>query len=883
MSDPSSSEQEVFKALNTSQSFSFISGNIPETEVDWEDETQVSLPTPTGVLMSTPIVGSPEHIQQIKRCKQGRKLQETHANTKRALQLEEHATIRAAIQGLNDQGIKLGAVIDYIFDPCHHQGNTRWQQVFSRPGTVGRYLDWWTSSGYPETVRADVKGSAKGYMTKLVADEAQNLSNSKILKTPKRIISSNLVQSFSLKGINARLVEMIPVSLQLVLALCESSQGQREHKDRHRERTTNIITCVILTCLGKYSHANNFHKRLFGLYLYSTGAQHQVIEVLSSLGVTESYSNLVTLNTHCTKTKHLIKDAPGTDETAVKSYTGTLNQLTQLEDLNAEVLQQAIPDARPLSISDILLTENEENEFDEYLLFTLLDIIIKHGGPGFNHFEADLVMHQPESKDKIEVHQTPLHPLLSWNIDESTITGNAEVDAAIAGQQDKYEVLDAFVLINGLFHAKIADIHGLLETHFGKPELGVADPGSLCFHNSHLDRLPITLTSLPTFRTLCHLVFVSLYARVLHCLLHVSGEETLENYSSHVTLWDVLVPHAQRILDEYASAATVLDLRYECKQTEEASEKMGSEPDAVGDMVFENGVLFLHDALVSQELTNAVKAGDSGHVVLCLKLWAQSFWGNGHTKYAHEMLHLIHNLTNVWPQKICEIFLNNWLGNPSGNPNSFVELDLIQEHLNYWIKVVFKAHGSNASWEWLEWIAPCIDILCQLARGFHNTLGTDQGTRHAPPDLTKDIQTLMDSLDDYKVYELIPGHVIKGGCPVPDVVSVGYQNLTQGTGKPLQDFNESFQKLQERHQNPPVTEELATEAGVATPSSLINFDPLVAPKLAPSGILSGLEEQDDDGEDSVPRGGPEDVAFDMDVVESRLPVDIEIESDTDDK
>ena len=33
--------------------------------------------------------------------------------------------------------------------------------------------------------------------------------------------------------------------------------------------------------------------------------------------------------------------------------------------------------------------------------------------------------------------------------------------------------------------------------------------------------------------------------------------------------------------------------------------------------------------------------------------------------------------------------MNNWLLNPTGKPNSFVEIDLMQEHLNYWIKVGF--------------------------------------------------------------------------------------------------------------------------------------------------------------------------------------------------
>ena len=31
--------------------------------------------------------------------------------------------------------------------------------------------------------------------------------------------------------------------------------------------------------------------------------------------------------------------------------------------------------------------------------------------------------------------------------------------------------------------------------------------------------------------------------------------------------------------------------------------------------------------------------------------------------------------------------MNNWLVNPTGKANSWVEVDLMQEHLNFWIKV----------------------------------------------------------------------------------------------------------------------------------------------------------------------------------------------------
>lgn len=34
-----------------------------------------------------------------------------------------------------------------------------------------------------------------------------------------------------------------------------------------------------------------------------------------------------------------------------------------------------------------------------------------------------------------------------------------------------------------------------------------------------------------------------------------------------------------------------------------------------------------------------------------------------------------------------DIVLNNWLVNPTGKESSWVEVDLMQEHMNYWIKV----------------------------------------------------------------------------------------------------------------------------------------------------------------------------------------------------
>jgi hypothetical protein len=120
-------------------------------------------------------------------------------------------------------------------------------------------------------------------------------------------------------------------------------------------------------------------------------------------------------------------------------------------------------------------------------------------------------------------------------------------------------------------------------------------------------------------------------------------------------------------------------------------------------MVFENGCLFLRDALLTRLFADSIKSGGSGLVILVLKHWVFSYRRNGRTKYAHQMLHLFHNLANVWTKeiryvtsliqnqyltKVCrKVVTQNWFLNPTGKANAFVEIDLVQEHLNCWIKV----------------------------------------------------------------------------------------------------------------------------------------------------------------------------------------------------
>ena len=153
----------------------------------------------------------------------------------------------------------------------------------------------------------------------------------------------------------------------------------------------------------------------------------------------------------------------------------------------------------------------------------------------------------------------------------------------------------------------------------------------------------------------------------------------------------------------------------------------------------------------------------------------------------------------------------------------------------------------NASWDWLDTLAPTIEVLRNTAQNFNDTLGADQGTRHAPPDLTNDIATLMDSLNVNNVYRLQKGRVLgeDTGGTVKDVRLVGLHSLTEGK-TPLTKYNEAVQHLQCRHSMMSVAEQKSQfqpppePSAPATPNPPTNpSPPLENPAVAPG---------EDDGE-----------------------------------
>ena len=73
------------------------------------------------------------------------------------------------------------------------------------------------------------------------------------------------------------------------------------------------------------------------------------------------------------------------------------------------------------------------------------------------------------------------------------------------------------------------------------------------------------------------------------------------------------------------------------------------------------------------------------------------------------------------------------------------------------LQTVYSAQGSGASWEWLKMVSPCVNVLRRLVSGMNDAIGSKQGTKHAAPDIARDLRELRHSLAEAQVYEIKPG------------------------------------------------------------------------------------------------------------------------------
>ncbi|KAG9092764.1 hypothetical protein FS749_015455 [Ceratobasidium sp. UAMH 11750] len=157
-----------------------------------------------------------------------------------------------------------------------------------------------------------------------------------------------------------------------------------------------------------------------------------------------------------------------------------------------------------------------------------------------------------------------------------------------------------------------------------------------------------------------------------------------------------------------------------------------------------------------------------------------TFWGGGATNYGNELLELACNYFYEYPADLQSAILNNYLVNPSGLPNHWHELDLLQEHHNLWIKHVFNKKNSDFDSKFLR-RAVSVNIrgFGKLRDTLLHMLGLSAvSTGRSLPDYEHDIDVLATHYRRSDLFTFKHGRF--QAFSVVDTFSRGYEKLESG-------------------------------------------------------------------------------------------------------
>ena len=134
---------------------------------------------------------------------------------------------------------------------------------------------------------------------------------------------------------------------------------------------------------------------------------------------------------------------------------------------------------------------------------------------------------------------------------------------------------------------------------------------------------------------------------------------------------------------------------------------------------------------------------------------------------------------HVFNDKQREVILNNWLVNLSGKADRWHELDLLQEHLNFWIKVFFNSRNSAFDSPFLQNVALNILGFSHLRTVLESVIGISASTSyHHKPSKIADIRALAARHEQDNIFTFHPGRTQP--FKAKDVFQIGMEKLRSG-------------------------------------------------------------------------------------------------------
>ncbi|KAF6745813.1 hypothetical protein DFP72DRAFT_992947 [Ephemerocybe angulata] len=674
-------------------------------------------------------------------------------------------------------------------------------------------IDEWVSKRFLDVLQRE--GAALAAM--LVPEEGANVSSA--------------LARYSLPQLLLDAKEAAPNLVQALSTVLLYKEGDEDSRRKRDVVLANMLSTVAQT---RHERASTY-QIVASLYLYACGATKSLYEVLNHAGFALSYTSATIKlkelsRERVTELKRLVRTQPcmiawdnvnipfrvneqrvaskdhfdnGTTATLIPLFAvapGTL----PLSLLPPRLTRRITFDFKPET--DLLPTRQQIQELETCLLWHLEDLLMQSFPALQKRLENTGTNLAPPMINAIPLHKSAQYPLPAALIDESTIDGTLEVidhiffktlglnedeirqhgiffthgdqltvsliDSASGSRRDDARLVDnpsKFMKPQfGLFHAKMAGIRCVANEYWGTS--GSPAPWSLWKVNSLLGRKPISVgwqakTPAPYQPVLELITKLALPANILDGYRIHSGKKLdiwIKEITDHASLRLVTL----KVFRELCSACRVAMLRKKVDR----------------DVTLENIILFNRDALIFVALQGAVKRGDVGTVVNVLTYWLLMFRGTGKMpKYADILFHHLRDLSQMAPD-LRQGSLMNWLVNLSGKANGFKEIELLQDHQNFWLK------------RWLGIVSVCIFCLRDVIRQVQSNFKTPHNSKsHTSPSTEADLNTLQSHLESQAIQSYTPERPgNRGAVPARDLLAAG--TASSNTPTAFKNYREDTQK-----------------------------------------------------------------------------------------
>ncbi|KAK7016411.1 hypothetical protein VNI00_018893 [Paramarasmius palmivorus] len=600
---------------------------------------------------------------------------------------------------------------------------------------------------------------------------------------------NDLLKEFTMEKIEEDLRSEAPTLWSILTNISEKGTEARWNKEMVFTTICAMITMV------RSQKANNF-QLIIGLFLLGSGASKCETNVFAHARLSVSYTTVIEhINTLSEENLVIIRRVieefmcslcwdnvnfafrvesqclnskdhfdSGTTATLIVVHNPFTGLNTAPGDLPLSMNLEHTTSRIPISISprSLLPSHDDLLTLEKCLLWQLKQAALEHK-PEFHHLKPHFPSLPPDvHTEQIALHKTEQYPLSAMHEDKSSLDGTINVynqlmrtlrmddtkmnkhgilfvhgDLLTCTIVDKIQAarcnatailasLMEIILCFGLFHCKMAGglaVYGGKATSFRKPmTAGWQAKKATPWHQSH-DLISILLPAhiLDGFRIYCEADDFSKWAK----------SATIEQFDAV----------ALRVFNNLFTSAAYHQVRKKVDV----------------DTILYNSILYNRDTLLYWLLVKSIKAGNIGCVVLVLRVWMVMM----HTPktmpcYADAIFKTLEHLEQ-YPETVRKFFLHNWLVNLTGKPNGFKEVDLLQEHQNFWLKAVYNTKGVNRSWEWLSMISMCIYSLRETLKMIQQTFNIPMyGTRCTIPDMSKEIEKICDALKSEKVQEYVP-------------------------------------------------------------------------------------------------------------------------------